>query len=82
MKIALDETGQNIQAEAEAPKIAICPYCGGQVSLRRRRSGYRPENFSYFWRHRDQANRDCPGRIQSFIHKRLIQTSDHLEITN
>jgi len=76
MKIALDETGQNIQAEAEAPEIATCPYCGGQVALRRRRSGYLTENFTYFWRHKDRENQNCPGRIHGIIHIRLIKTAD------
>jgi len=78
MKIALDETGLKIQAEAGRPKVAICPFCGGQVTLRRRRSGYRSGVICYFWRRLDQANRNCPGRIQSFLHKRLIHASDDL----
>lgn len=78
MKIALNAIGQKIQADADAPEIAICPYCGGQVLLRRRRLGYPAGSFSYFWRHQDQANRNCPGRVQSFIHKRLILNPDDL----
>jgi hypothetical protein len=61
MKTAKTPTGQIIEASPDAPKVAICPYCGGKLTLRSRR----PMNngkVTYFWRHRGNKNVNCTAR--------------------
>ena len=54
------DTHQPIAAAADAPPQAICPHCGGQVTLRRRQ---RMDGTAvYFWRHLDNHNRECSSR--------------------
>ena len=62
MQSAVDQTGAPVRAEAGAPAWALCQRCGGAVSLRRRHHSYRPGAVTYFWRHEDNANLDCPTR--------------------
>jgi hypothetical protein len=64
MKIAKSTDGAEIEAEKDAPSKAICPYCAGEVILRGRRVMGSDEK-SYFWRHLDNKNRNCPGRARS-----------------
>ena len=54
------DTSQPITAVADAPAQAICPHCGGQVTLRRRQR--MNGTVVYFWRHLDNHNRECSGR--------------------
>lgn len=61
MKVAQTIEGEQIRATAEAPAKAICPVCGGPLTLRSRRkmnNGGR----TYFWRHRSNRNRHCSAR--------------------
>ena len=58
MKHALDN-GKLIEAGPDAPKRAVCPHCGAEVTLHRRRK-YRGE--VWYWRHVRGAPRRCPGR--------------------
>ena len=54
------DTHQPIAAAADAPTQAICPHCGGQVTLRCR---HRMNGTAvYFWRHLDNHNRECSSR--------------------
>lgn len=61
MKVAQTTDGKQITADAQAPPKAICPVCGGPLTLRSRRimnNGGR----IYFWRHRSNHNRHCGAR--------------------
>jgi hypothetical protein len=62
MKVAVDETGRPVRAEADAPWQALCPRCRGPVILRRRQRSDRPGDVTYFWRHQDNTNLDCQAR--------------------
>ena len=61
MDIAKTTAGAQVTASNNAPKEAICPYCGGVVTLRSRKL-MGNQGRSYYWRHRDNENRNCPGR--------------------
>lgn len=61
MKIALLPDGVKVTADPEAPQEAVCPFCGGTVILRRRKL-MNDAGYAYYWRHRDNEHRDCPGR--------------------
>ena len=63
MNIALDDTGGAVMAVDGAPALARCPHCGGLVLLRQRRRSQRPDDVTWFWRHRDNANPNCPARF-------------------
>jgi hypothetical protein len=64
MKLANSREGREIEAAEDAPNEAICRYCGGEVVLRGRRlMGSKLK--SYYWRHLDNQNRSCPGRVRS-----------------
>jgi hypothetical protein len=52
MKHAL-VNGQLIQATPNAPSTAICPHCGGVVTLRVRQG-------TWFWRHEQRPRGGCP----------------------
>jgi hypothetical protein len=67
MNTAINNFGEKIKASADAPGEAICPYCKGTVTLRYRRRSQKPDDVSYFWRHEDHANRDCPARFKHFM---------------
>ena len=61
MQVAQTVDGQPVPAAATAPPQAICPYCGGVLTLRSRK---RMNNggISYFWRHQNNENRQCRAR--------------------
>lgn len=61
MKKARLPDNRLVEASAEAPKLARCPDCGGEVILRHRKRMITRE-VSYFWRHRDYDNLRCPLR--------------------
>ncbi|MCP4425075.1 MAG: hypothetical protein GY803_11315 [Chloroflexi bacterium] len=63
MKIAQTPEGQTVKAEAASPKQAICPRCGGRLSLRSRRVMGNDKK-TYFWRHQGNMNRHCSARRQ------------------
>jgi len=52
---------QPVVASAEAPQEAICPACGGVVILRQRKL-MNQGGYAYYWRHRDNRNRECAKR--------------------
>ena len=62
MKLAVDSSGDPIEASADAPKKAICPYCKAVVILRTRRREYQKEELTYYWRHENHSNPNCPVR--------------------
>lgn len=60
MKHAL-VNGKLIPATSDAPAMATCPNCGGQVKLRRRRG-------TYFWRHVELPREGCrPPDLESVV---------------
>jgi DNA-directed RNA polymerase subunit RPC12/RpoP len=61
MKTAIATDGKEIIASTQAPKEAICPYCKSVVILRKRKL-MNNGGYAYYWRHRDNQNRSCPGR--------------------
>ena len=61
MKIARTTEGKEIIATAGAPERAVCPYCGGVLVLRGRRTMNKGE-YAYYWRHLNNNNRHCSGR--------------------
>jgi hypothetical protein len=61
MKVAQTADGKPLEATAKAPKQAICPHCGGLLTLRRRR-GMDNKQRTYFWRHQSNTNLHCRGR--------------------
>ncbi|MFZ0545909.1 MAG: hypothetical protein WAM60_10755 [Candidatus Promineifilaceae bacterium] len=61
MKFAVTETGKKIEASATAPKFAICHCCGGELTLRSRKTMKNGER-TYYWRHRSNRNRNCSAR--------------------
>jgi hypothetical protein len=63
MKVAVDETGLPVRAEAGAPVQALCPLCGGPMILRRRQRSSGPGDVTYFWRHQDNTNLHCHARF-------------------
>jgi hypothetical protein len=60
MKHALNNAGQFIEASADSDASGRCPHCGALVILRRRRNG--SNSATYFWRHQDHADLNCPAR--------------------
>ena len=54
--------GELVQAGPDSPEIARCPACGGEVHKRKRRVGR--NGYSYFYRHRQGTNPDCPLRYR------------------
>lgn len=64
MKQANSAEGREIEAAEGAPDQAFCPYCGGTVVLRGRKL-MGSSKMSYYWRHLDNQNRSCPGRVRS-----------------
>ncbi len=61
MKTAQDQQGNLIQATEHAVKTAVCPYCGGVLTLRSRRAMNNGQ-VAYFWRHASNQNRNCRAR--------------------
>jgi endogenous inhibitor of DNA gyrase (YacG/DUF329 family) len=61
MKVAQTTEGKRITADASAPPQAICPICGGKLTLRSRSimgNGAK----TYYWRHRSNHNPHCSAR--------------------
>ena len=57
------DTHQPIAAAADAPAQAICPHCGGPVTLRCR---HRMNGTAvYFWRHLDNQSQACSSHIHA-----------------
>jgi hypothetical protein len=63
MKFALSDTGQKIEANSSAPKVATCHCCGGELTLRSRKTMNNGERI-FFWRHRSNTNRNCSARTR------------------
>ncbi len=63
MKFAVDSSGQTIEAAEGSPTLGRCPQCGAPVILRRRKDG--KGGMTYFWRHQDHLNLDCPARFSA-----------------
>ncbi|MCA9875836.1 MAG: hypothetical protein H6659_18805 [Ardenticatenaceae bacterium] len=61
MKTAKTTEGKEIVAAPDAPEEALCPYCGGIVVLRRRRTMNKGE-VAYYYRHRSNHNTQCSAR--------------------
>jgi hypothetical protein len=61
MRIAHDQAGQPIEANAAAPSQAICPSCGGGVVLRSR-AAVNDLQKTYFWRHAHLVDLNCSER--------------------
>jgi len=61
MRIAQTDDGKKIIANPTAPPRAICPACGGVLTLRSR-STMNNGRRTYFWRHRGNHNPDCSAR--------------------
>ena len=52
--------GRLIPASAEAPDVATCPACGGEVRKRKRADS---GSTTWFYRHRTGSD-SCPGRYR------------------
>ena len=61
MKVAETTDGTQVIATASAPPKAVCPACGGDLTLRSR-STMNNGKRAYFWRHRSNQNRNCIAR--------------------
>ncbi|MEW5987738.1 MAG: hypothetical protein AB1791_13980 [Chloroflexota bacterium] len=61
MKTAQNDNGQLIEAGPTAPSQAVCPRCGGTLTLRYRH-GMGKDKITYFWRHASNDNRHCSAR--------------------
>ena len=53
--------GKLIEAGPDAPKRAVCPHCGAEALLRRRKT---MDGQVWYWRHANGAPRACPGRAR------------------
>ncbi|MCL4266256.1 MAG: hypothetical protein KJ069_23825 [Anaerolineae bacterium] len=65
MKTATTANGQPIPAAANSPKQAICPHCGGVLTLRCRQP-MKNGAVVYYWRHQSNENRHCQARTRPF----------------
>lgn len=61
MRFAHTPNGQPIAAGPTAPIQAVCPRCGGVLTLRYRH-GMDRTTLTYFWRHASNDNRHCSAR--------------------
>ena len=52
----------------DAPKEAICPRCGGKLTLRSRKAMNNCQQ-TYFWRHRPNQNRQCRDRAGTCVYR-------------
>jgi hypothetical protein len=52
--------GQLVLASPEAPAMATCPACDGEVEKRKRRRS--DGEVTWFWRHRPGEGDGCPKR--------------------
>ena len=50
---------RQVLASPEAPDVATCPACGGEVRKRKRRDG---DQVTYFYRHKAGVGDGCPRR--------------------
>ncbi len=69
MKTAVSSNGKSLVAAPEAPAYAMCPNCGGLVTLRVRKLMANSGN-SYYWRHQDD-NHPCE-RQKPFMRLRPV----------
>jgi len=60
MKTAVTSHGEPVLAGPDAPESALCPYCGGPLRLRQRRT--MDNHLTYFWRHQDNHHLHCQKR--------------------
>ena len=51
--------GRRVLASPEAPNVATCPACGGEVHKCKRRDG---AQVTYFYRHKRGVGDGCPRR--------------------
>ncbi|MGH2538652.1 MAG: hypothetical protein ACRDHL_14785 [Candidatus Promineifilaceae bacterium] len=65
MKIAKSSDGTQLVANATAPHQAVCPICGGTLTLRSRRTMDNGKRV-YYWRHRGNHNPHCTARNRPF----------------
>lgn len=63
MKYALNGSGEVMEAREGLADCGVCPQCGAPVILRRRARAGGKGAVTYFWRHQDHANLDCPARF-------------------
>jgi len=68
MKIATTQNGKPVMATANSPKQAICPDCGGVLTLRSRQP-MKNGTVVYYWRHQSNENRHCKARTRPFAMK-------------
>jgi hypothetical protein len=61
LKKAKLDHGEQVTASRSAPSQAFCPICGGTVVLRKRKK-MGGDAVTYFWRHVDKKNTNCPAR--------------------
>lgn len=61
MKIAKLANEEQVTASGRVPNQAICLFCGGKVVLRKRKKMGGNE-MTYYWRHMDGKNNNCPAR--------------------
>jgi predicted RNA-binding Zn-ribbon protein involved in translation (DUF1610 family) len=61
MKVACTTSGEQIIANPAAPHQAVCPVCGGALTLRSRKTMNNGQK-TYFWRHRSNRNTHCSAR--------------------
>ncbi len=66
MQLAQTIDGKTVPAAADAPKEAICPRCGGKLTLRSRKAMNNCQQ-TYFWRHRPNQNRQCRARHKPIV---------------
>jgi len=64
MKTAHTPQGKPVVADEKAPAEAVCPFCGGVVTLRRRKL-MNDGGYVFYWRHIANQNRKCPGRSRN-----------------
>lgn len=62
MKMAISKDGgEMVLADEDAPEVALCPQCGGEVFLRSRRLMV-TKALVYFWRHTSNDHLSCEER--------------------
>jgi hypothetical protein len=63
VRVAKSENGKPVIASKNGPNQAICPVCSGKVVLRKRKQ-MGGSVITYYWRHFDGKNPNCPERWQ------------------
>ena len=61
MKVAQTVEGKEITANPSAPSKAVCPICGGTLTLRSRKT-MNNGGKTFFWRHQGNHNPHCSAR--------------------